>query len=459
MALMILRLLSLVLPAATILLAAARAGAAPLRAAVFDCDATPAPGSMLTYDPMIRAGELSLRCRGVVLTGDEAPVVLCAVDWIGIANEGYTEFRAALAEAAGTRPERVALHTLHQHDSPICDFTTEKILRDFNRDPGPFRPEITRPLIRRAAEALKSSLPEAVEITATGWGEAEVHEVASNRRVFDAQGKFLGVRFTACKDPALIQAPVGIIDPMVKVLSLWSGDKPVAVLSYFATHPQSYYRTGIANPDFPGIARFLRGQSLPGALHIHFDGAGGDIGAGKYNDGSPENRAVLAQRLADGMGRAFASTRKEPVTGGDALGWSSVTVTLPVSPALDEKKLELALLSGEGRPEGILGTAMQLAWLRSPRRVDVGCLRLGRTRVLQLPGELFVEFQLAAAARSPELHVAMAAYGEYGPGYIGTAKAYGEGGYEVQTTSSFTGPGAEAILIEAISQLLGPAPR
>jgi len=52
----------------------------------------------------------------------------------------------------------------------------------------------------------------------------------------------------------------------------------------------------------------------------------------------------------------------------------------------------------------------------------------------------------------------MAAYGDYGPGYIGTAAAYGQGGYEVQLTSSFVGPEAEEPLLEAIRTLL-EAPR
>ena len=35
-----------------------------------------------------------------------------------------------MAGAAGTTPARVALHTLHQHDAPDCDFSAEKILKD-----------------------------------------------------------------------------------------------------------------------------------------------------------------------------------------------------------------------------------------------------------------------------------------------------------------------------------------
>ena len=40
---------------------------------------------------------------------------------------------------------------------------------------------------------------------------------------------------------------------------------------------------------------------------------------------------------------------------------------------------------------------------------------VGTVRMLHTPGELFVEYQLAAKAMRPDLHVAMAAYGDYGP--------------------------------------------
>ena len=92
-------------------------------------------------------------------------------------------------------------------------------------------------------------------------------------------------------------------------------------------------------------------------------------------------------------------------------------------------------------------------------RIDVTCLRVGTTRMLHLPGELFVEYQLAAKAMRPDLRVMMAAYGDYGPGYIGTAVAYLEGGYETQPTSSNTTPEAEAVLMAAMRGLLGQADR
>src|SRR5262245_27642378 len=99
----------------------------PLKVGVFAVDASPPVGSPLAYDPT-KEVEHPLSCRGVVLIGRGAPVVLCAVDWIGIGNDGQTEFREALAKAAETTPKRVAVHVLHQHDAPVCDFTTDRLL-------------------------------------------------------------------------------------------------------------------------------------------------------------------------------------------------------------------------------------------------------------------------------------------------------------------------------------------
>ena len=59
---------------------------AALQIATFDIDATPPIGSMMAYDPVTNRWDLGLRARGIVLLGAGEPIVLCAVDWIGIAN-------------------------------------------------------------------------------------------------------------------------------------------------------------------------------------------------------------------------------------------------------------------------------------------------------------------------------------------------------------------------------------
>jgi hypothetical protein len=434
--------------------------AEPLRLATFDVDATPSLGSAMAYDPVKRVDEMTLRCRGIVLLGADQPIVLCAVDWIGIANEGHAAFRAALAEAAGTVPARVAVHALHQHDAPGCDFTAEKIIKEldvkgYTRFDGTFH----RVVIQRAADAIRAALLNAQPITHYGHGEAIVNEVASNRRVERTpEGKVGRMRGSSCKIEGLIQLPEGLIDPVVSLLSFWNGDKPVAVLSTYACHPQSYYRLGIPSPDFPGIARFIRGQDLNAALHVHFNGAGGNVAAGKYNDGTQSNRVILATRLAAGMREAYEKTTKLPLTATD-IGWGNVPVSLPLSPRLDEADLVAKLKATAAK--GYISFADQLAFVRRTQaghKIDITCLSVGTTRMLHLPGELFVEYQLAAKAMRPDLHVMMAAYGNYGPGYIGTAAAYPEGGYETGPTSSNVAPEVEKVLTDAMQSLLGKKP-
>jgi hypothetical protein len=73
--------------------------------------------------------------------------------------------------------------------------------------------------------------------------------------------------------------------------------------------------------------------------------------------------------------------------------------------------------------------------------------------ILHLRGELFVEYQLAAQKMRPDAFVCMAAYGDYGPGYIGTAIAYTQGGYETSQVSRVS-PRVEAVLMGAMQELL-----
>jgi hypothetical protein len=425
--------------------------ASDLKLATFDVDATPPVGSLIAYDTVVNLWDMGLRARGIVLMGAGNPIVLCSVDWIAISNESQDAFRKALADAAGTVPERVVIHTVHQHDAPRCDFSAEKILKEAGLNPMSYESTFQHEVIHRLETAIRQSLDKSEPVTYIGLGEAQVYQVASARRILGKDGLLMEPRYSACTDSALRAQPEGVIDPMVSVISFWNKEKPIAVLSFYATHPQSYYRTGIPNPDFPGIARFIRQLAVPQALHVHFNGAGGNITAGKYNDGSKENRGILADRLADGMRRAWEATRFEPVSSA-SVGWFVEPIAL--KPAKVLESMQSGIKSMEAST--ITGNIYKLAWLeryQTGRKMDLSCLKIGQARILFMPGELFVEYQLAAKAERPDLFVTMAAYGDCGPGYIGTAIAYKQGGYETGPASGVTAE-AEAVLIPAIKNLL-----
>ena len=438
------------------------AAAAPdeglLRVACFQADITSPLGSPLCNGLVMPAQEIvtPLTARGVVLLGAGQPIVLCALDWVGIGNESYDAFRKDSAQATGTLPERVAVHALHPHDAPGSDFAAERLLAERGLGGRMSNPEADRLALGRIVEAVRAALPTAQAVTQIGLGTGRVERVASNRRILDADGKrVVAMRWGSCRDPKLIAAPEGVIDPLVWLVALWHEDKPIAVLTYYASHPHSFYGKGGVNWEFVGEARALREQALPGVPHIHFCGAGGNVAAGKYNDGSPENRPVLAGRLAEGMRLAWESQRKVPLRARD-VAWKVVPVTLPVRDGDGEPELAACLSDAARSVRERIAAARMLTFSRrmaDGAKIPISCLWLGEARVVHMPGELFVEYQLGAQSMRPGGFVAMAAYGDYGPGYIGTERAYGEGGYETGPASR-TAPQVEKVLMDAVRQVM-----
>jgi hypothetical protein len=426
----------------------------PLAISTFSVDATPALGAPLEMGLCKPALEIvdPLSVRGIVLRNAGSPIVLVAVDWVGIANGGQQEWRSALAEAAGTTPDRVVVHTLHQHDAPGFDPTAERLLEPLGLAGQLCDIQGGRAAMQRAAEALRKAMGAARPVTRIGLGKGRVEQVASNRRILGPDGKLKYGRMSSCKDPKVRAEPEGVIDPWVRLVSFWDGEEPLAVISYYATHPQSYYCQGGVSSDFVGMARALREQALPGVFHMHFNGAGGNVAAGKYNDGSPDMRPILAQRLATGMAAAWKSTVKSPIQA-DSVDWRAIRLILPVAQSLrDLGKVRAILDDPKQEPKARGRAASDLAWAANPK-TSMSRLRLGPALVLFMPGELFVEYQLAAQQMKPSQFIAMAAYGDLGPGYIGTSVAYSEGGYETGPVSRVS-PEVEPVLTKAMRELI-----
>lgn len=438
----------------------ARAAAAPpLAIGTFNVDATPPLGAPLC-DALCQpaaAVDDPLSCRGVVLVpAGQPPIVLVSLDWAGIGNEGQDAWKQALADAAGTTADRVAVHAIHQHDAPGCDFAAERIAAQYGLGGKLFDVEFAEEVIDRAAAAVREAVAQPRAVTHIGAGQGKVEKVASTRRCLGPDGKVKYVRYTSCRDPEAIAYPEGVVDPYARAVAFFDGEQPLAVLTYYATHPQSYYGKGRVSADFPGMARAQRQRELPGPLHVHFNGAGGNIGAGKYNDGSPEMRPVLAARLAAGMKAAWDDVEKFSVA--DApVDWATCEVALPPALHLDEPSL-LAILADPQRPTNErLRAARDLAFLRrcqQGRTITLSRLRLGGVDLLHLPGELFVEYQLAAQKMRPQSAVCVAAYGDYGPGYIGLHDSYAEGGYETSQPASRVAPSVEGPLMRGIETLM-----
>ncbi len=221
-----------------------------MQLATFRFDVTPPVGHGCCggWITPVESVDDALEGIGVLLVpgGDELPVVLCTLDWTGLANEANATMRGAIADAVGTTPERVSIHVVHPHNAPMACTSTEKLLLDPTVTGAPLlygeHPldlAFFHACVHRAQEAAADALATGlVKIAEIATGKAEVSEVASNRRIdIGPDGKINRQRSSSCDDPEVRALPVGVIDPHLRtVMFLDSDEVKVASLHFYATH-------------------------------------------------------------------------------------------------------------------------------------------------------------------------------------------------------------------------------
>ncbi len=423
--------------------------------APFRADITPPLGHPLLGGLVPPAGAIDdrLEAIGYILFGAGAPIVVCVLDWAALMNDAHQAWVEALAQAAGTMPDRIAVHCVHAHNTPFVCPAAHAFTAAFPDLPPVYQPSFFDACIARVAAAAAAAGRAPVRITHVAHGTAPVAAIASNRRIDrDAAGRVRTMRFSACTDPALRALPEGLIDPELQCVAFYDGHRRVAACHYYAVHPMSYYRDGRVTADFAGLARKRRQAADPGCHHLYFTGCAGNLAAGKYNDGSPAARVALTERLHAAMVAAESALVPAPL---ERVDWCSTTL-LPASPAVPDEQTWRGVLGDSTRPaaERTLA-AFRLGWLQraaTGRPLSLARLRLDEVDVLHLPGEMFVEYQLHARALHPRRAVAVAAYGDDGAWYVPTQAELACGGYEASV--AFTGEDAEGLFTAAIARLL-----
>lgn len=424
---------------------------------LFQCDVTPPVGHPCMGGGIEPVKEVldPLWAQGVVLTvAGQPPVALVAVDWCEIRNEAYDRWREAIAKAAATTPDRVLLASVHQHDAPVADLQAERLLRERKLQGSVCDLDFHEATVRRVADALRQAMARPRRVTHYGVGAAPVEGVASNRRFTTQDGRLAFSRTSSSQDPQAHAADEGLIDPLLRTLSFWDGDQPLAAVHAYAVHPMAYYGRGQVSADFPGLARRLRLQDLPGVQQIYFSGASGNVTAGKYNDGAPTNRALLAERLRQAMRQAWDATQRIPLT---TLEFRSAELRLPPRASAGFAAADsLAALVPESAPFKQCLAAMNLSWRErtdANRSLQIPAVDLGQASVVLLPGESYVEYQLFAQALRPDRFVFTVGYGECATGYIPTEQHWRENDTNLGDWC-WVAPGAEPIVKAALRQAL-----
>ncbi len=419
-------------------------------------DVTPALGNPVFGGRPVRATIIvdRLEANGLVLSGPGKPIVLVAVDWCEICNESYERWRSVLAEAAGTDKERVLVSCVHQHDAVYSDVVAQKLLKENHVSQDLCDPEFDERTVERVASALRKSMANPLPITHIGTGQGKVEMVASNRRYVTPDGKISYGRTSGERDPVVRNMPTGLIDPWLKTISFWNGEQPVAALSCYSTHPMTYWGKGEVSYDFPGVARAQRRKEMPSVAQIYFSGCSGDTMAGKFNDGSHQNRPILAERLHQGMLAAWQSTKRYPL---DKMGFRCVPMKLEPrrTPGFSPEEFRRTLTDNTRTAADRFFAAIGLSWRQrsdSGCHLDVPAIDLGPAQIVLMPSESFVQYQLWAQALRPDSFVMTLGYGDSGPGYIPTAKDAADGYNDPYSYIAF--PECEATIRQALAAAL-----
>ncbi len=430
--------------------------ATDLHLASFRFDVTPPMGHSLCggwIKPVVSIDD-RLEAIGLVLSGAGKPIVLCVVDWTGILNDAHVAWRKTLADAAGTTPDRVALHCVHQHNAPFACLNAETIVAAQGDLPHIVEVDFFKRCLDRARKAVKDGLKRPTAVTHVATGQAKVDKVAANRRVLrDKNGKILRMRGSSCRDAKLRALPEGTIDPWLKTVAFFNKEKKVAACHYYATHPMSYYGDGRVSSDFTGLARKQRQQDEPNCTHLYFTGCAGNVAAGKYNDGSKKMRPILTQRVYDGIVASEKNLKPEPI---ERVTWQTQSILPPAREGFTIKQLARQISDKKQRVVNRNRPSYRLAWMQRVQKkmppIVLSSLHINDVSLLHLPAEMFIEYQLRAQQTAPKQFVATGAYGDGGPWYIPVKEEYANGGYEVSV--AFCDPEVDPIISKAMKSLL-----
>lgn len=430
-----------------------------LRIATFSADITPPLGQPvgLGFIPILKTAEHPLLARGIMLRDTGMTCVICTLDWMEVHNESYDFLRKAIGKAAGVPAANVALQSLHQHTAPAMSTAAQRLQL---KETDPRRIATAEYLLdvsQKIATAIRNSQNNWQTVQSIGTSKANVDRVASNRRLELADGSIKQRGSNTKNSPTLRELEEGLIDPWVRTVSFEGSAGAIAQLHYYASHPQSFYGDGRATYDVPGIIRD-KIEEAGGAFQLYVTGCGGDVAYGKYNDGSREARTELTARLQAGIKQSIASLTHHPVK---PMQWTIEPVQFPfrTDGSFSEAACRRTLRDPKASEAQARKAAICLAWIeraRSGRPVELSSLSIGHVQMLHLPGEPFVQFQLAAQKMRPDNFVCVAGYGDCGMGYIGGDRIFTDrGGYE--QTYAFAGP-CEKLFLSSIRRVLTASP-
>lgn len=380
-----------------------------LKVAVAKVDITPPTGTKVVgHVREVNGARDRLHAVALLLDDGKTKAAIITLDLLNVPPEMALPLRESVGAATGTPADNIMIAVSHNHSGPGWKENPEwarKVAKDLGDETG------------KAVKAMRS--------VSVGYGEGRIDFNIQRRKVIDGRAV---VRLN----------PDGPCDRRVKVLRFDDGKSPdpVAVMMHAVCHPcvftwgdkwtqphaEGYPRM---SADFPGEAKtFVEKVYGTNTTALFLQGCAGDIRPNlpghPYRCGDEADIRWAGRDL--GCAAVKAADR--------SLVREEFTKRSTVYPIRCARKTITV-------PSIKKGETVQC---------ELQAMKVGPYLFLTLPGEPFVEygFRLEKAIADRAIPIVVG-YANGNIGYICTAKAHKEGGYE--PNNSMSGPEAEEVLI------------
>ena len=382
-----------------------------------------------------------LHARTLVLSDGAATIAIVVCDLLSLGSDLVAAIRTRVDDLCGIPPTNVLVSCTHTHTGPATR-------RHRGDDPLPGYREW---LVSQVADGVRVAQTR-LQPARIASGSAPVAAVCFNRRYHMTDGS---VVFNPGLHNPEVVGPAGPVDPDVVALLVETVDgTPLALWSCLSTHYAGTDDELAISADYYGyyaaaVSRILGDQ----CLGLHANGTSGDINTIDIQAASALRGTPKAIRVGDAVAAAaiqatLAAPRHSDVT----LAARSEPCQVERWP-VTESDIDMAnrllaqpehvdplpagsfsYLVGQSIPayqihpyaQGLLDVAM----LPEQQDLEVQVLAIDDFAMVGLPGEIFVELGLGLKQGSPFATTAVAGLTNGAAGYIPTAGAFDEGGYE-----------------------------
>lgn len=348
---------------------------------------------------------LPLKARVLVLGTLKDLVALVSLDLLALndtAVGGWQRFKKALSDIIP--PEKIIITCTHTHNGPesvaLSGLYQTPVYKEWLAG---VQQQVRQAILHAAAAARPCYLSVAV---------ATLEGYSMQRRILTPEGVIMSDAVQPIAPELLDREPV---DRRVHTVTFRdTGGDAIATMVHAVCHPVHEMCMPHISAEFPGEMCLALEASGKNGMPLFLNGAAGDINPPTVSAGP-----AFAQQHGRALAALAQQQRGVPCEG--TFRYMHSEVHLPV------------------RSEVGMPAAEALA------RFNV--IAIGPLALVFIPGEPFTETALAIEQASPFEHTIVVAYAENTIGYVPTATAFEEGGYE-------TGPGKWSYLGEEAEELI-----